>query len=180
MTRINARSLRRLAIAGCALLLASRVVVGQGPGAAPTVAQRPAAASPYFSAADALEISTFAVGDLSDDANWLALTQSVRRDASGNAYRHDGDPTYVKPTPIRLWAVDAHRGQRQAVFPDKRPVRAARWSPDGSQLAMLAYDGDVFEPVIWTRATGRTMTLKLPVGKYVAETSNIRWTHKGG
>jgi hypothetical protein len=89
MTRIDARSLRRLAFAGCALILSSRAVVGQGPAA--TAAQRPATASPYFSAADALDISTFAIGDLSDDGKWLALTQSVRRDAYGNDYRRDGD-----------------------------------------------------------------------------------------
>ena len=105
------------------------MVVGQAPAAA-TAAQRPlAASSPYFSATDALDINTFAVGDLSDDGKWLALTQSVRRDGYGTDYRHDGDPTYVKPTPVRLWAVDAHSGQRQAIFPDKRPVRATRWSP---------------------------------------------------
>src|SRR5258708_9733195 len=44
---------------------------------------------------------------------------------------------------------------------------------------MLAYDGDVFEPVIWTRATGRTRTMKLPAGRCVAETSDIRWTKNG-
>lgn len=178
MTRSNARSLRRLAFAGCALLVSTRAVDGQAPGAT-TGAQRPIAASPYFSATDALDINTFAVGDLSDDGKWLALTQSVRRDGYGTDYRHDGDPSYVKPTPVRLWAVDAHGGQRQPVFPDKRAVRATRWSPDGSQLAFLAYNGDVFEPTIWWRATGKVTTLKLPPGKYVAETSDIRWAKKG-
>ena len=115
MTRSNARSLR-LAFAGCALLFSTRAVVGQAP-ASTTASQRPLAASPYFSATDALDINTFAVGDLSDDGKWLALTQSVRRDGYGTDYRHDGDPTYVKPTPVRLWAVDAHTGQRQADLP---------------------------------------------------------------
>jgi len=97
MRRSNARLLR-LAFAGCALLISSQAVVGQAPGAPP--AQRPVATSPYFSASDALDINTFAVGDLSDDGKWVALTQTVRRDAYGNDYRHDGDPTYVKATPV--------------------------------------------------------------------------------
>jgi dipeptidyl aminopeptidase/acylaminoacyl peptidase len=177
MTRSNGRTLRRLALTGCALLFSSQAVLGQTPAA--TVAQRPAAASPFFSAADALDLNAFAIGDLSDDGKWLALTQSVRRDAYGNDYRHDGDPTYVKPTPVLLWSVDAHTGQRQAIFADKRPIRATRWSPDGSQLAFLSYNGDVFVPAVWTRATDQVRTVKLPVGKYVAESSDIRWTKKG-
>lgn len=138
-----------------------------------------APASIYFTADDALEISTFAAGDVSDDGRWVALTQAVRRDAFGNDYRHDGDPTYVHPSPVRLWAVDTRSGQRRPVFSDKRAIRAMRWSPDGGQLAMLLWNGDAYEPEIWDRTTGKLTTLKLPVGKYVAETSDLRWSAGG-
>ncbi len=136
-------------------------------------------ASMYFSADDALEISTYAIADLSDDGRWLALTQSVRRDAFGTDYRHDGDPTYVHATPVRLWSVDMRTGQRQPVFADKRAVRAAKWSPDATRLALLVWNGDVYEPAIWNRASSKTVTLKLPAGKYVAETSDLRWNSAG-
>jgi len=132
-----------------------------------------------FTADDALEINSATIADMSDDGRWLAFTQSVRRDGYGNDYRHDGDPTYVHPTPVRLWSVDARTGQRQAVFPDKRAVRGMRWSHDGSQLAMLVWNGDAFEPAVWNRATGKLTPLKLPAGKYVAETSDIRWNGAG-
>ena len=116
---------------------------------------------------------------MSDDGHWLALTQSVRRDAYGNDYRHDGDPTYVHPTPVRLWSVDARTGQRVAVFPDKRAMRGMRWSPDGSQLAILVWNGDVYEPAVWSRTSAKLTQLKVPAGKYVAETSDIRWNAAG-
>src|ERR1044071_10384802 len=112
-------------------------------------------ASPNFAAADALDINAFSAGDLSDDGKWLVLTQSVRRDAYGTDYRHDGDPTYVKPTPIRMWVVDAHSGQRTPIFADKKAVRGGQWSADGNQLAFLIWNGDVFEPAVWSRATGK-------------------------
>jgi dipeptidyl aminopeptidase/acylaminoacyl peptidase len=133
----------------------------------------------YFTADDALEINTYAVADVTDDGRWVALTLAVRRDAYGNDYRHDGDPAYVHPSPLRLWSVDARTGQRQPVFPDKRAVRGMRWSPDGTQLAMLEWTGDVYEPAIWNRATGKVATLKLPAGKYVAEASDLRWNGAG-
>ncbi len=135
--------------------------------------------SPFFTAQDALEISTYAVADLSEDGRWLALTQAVRRDSYGNDFRHDGDPTYVHPTSLRLWIADARTGDRKPVFPDKRAVRGMRWSPNGSQLALLAWNGDTYEPAIYTRASGKLVSLKLPAGKYVAEASDIRWNGAG-
>jgi dipeptidyl aminopeptidase/acylaminoacyl peptidase len=169
----------RSRLALCLLILGvTPRIRAQGP-VAPAGSARPAATSHLFSAADALDISSFAIADMTDDGSRLALTQSVRRDNFGTDYRRDGDPTYVRPTSVRLWAVDARTGQRQAVFPDKRPVRAMRWSPDGSQLAFLTWNGDAFEPTIWTRATGRIATLKMPAGKYVAEQSDLRWTAGG-
>lgn len=132
-----------------------------------------AAPSPYFTPEDALEVNTFAIADLSDDGKWIALTQTVRRDGFGIDYRHDGDPTYVHPVAVRLWSVDARTGQRQPVFADKRAVRGMKWSPDGSQLAMLIWNTDAFEPAIWNRATGKVATLKMPAGKYVAETASV-------
>ncbi|HEY6220797.1 MAG TPA: prolyl oligopeptidase family serine peptidase, partial [Gemmatimonadaceae bacterium] len=136
-------------------------------------------ASPYFAASDALDINAFNAGDLSDDGKWLVLTQSVRRDGYGTDYRHDGDPTYVKPTPVRMWVVESHSGQRTPIFADKKAVRGGQWSADGNQLAFLIWNGDVFEPAVWSRATGKVTTLKMPAGKYVAETSDIRWTTSG-
>jgi dipeptidyl aminopeptidase/acylaminoacyl peptidase len=145
-------------------------------------AQRAAVArapTPYFLAEDALDINTYAIADLSDDGKWIALTQAVRRDGFGNDYRHDGDPSYVHATPLRLWAVDVKTGQRTPVFADKRPARGMKWSPDGSQLALLLWNGDVYEPAVWTRATGKVATIKMPAGKYVAENSDVRWNAAG-
>ncbi len=142
-------------------------------------AVRQASGSPLFSAEDALDITSFQVADLTADGRWLAATSSVRRDGFGADFRRDADPTYVRPNAVRLWVVDTRTGERRAVFPDKRSVRSARWSPDGSQLALLQFNGTSFEPVIWNRASGRVTTVKPPAGKYLAENSDLRWTPDG-
>ena len=136
-------------------------------------------ASRFFTASDALDINTWQVADVTDDGRWVAMTHSIRRDGFGNDYRRDGDPSYLRVTPVRLWVIDSRSGQRTAVFPDKRPVRAARWSPDGSQLAFLMLTGEALEASVWNRATGKVTALKLPTGKYVAEQSDVRWTAGG-
>jgi dipeptidyl aminopeptidase/acylaminoacyl peptidase len=137
------------------------------------------ASSSLFSARDALDINNWSIADVTDDGAWVAMTHSIRRDGFGNDYRRDGDPTYLRVTPVRLWVIDSRTGQRTAVFPDKRPIRGARWSPNGSQLAFLMLNGESLEPMIWNRATGKTATLKMPAGKYVAEQSDVRWTAGG-
>ena len=137
------------------------------------------AANSTFAAADALGIVSFTIGDLSDDGRSLAVTSSVRKDAFGQDFRRDGDPTYVRGAPTRVLLIDTKSGKTRPIFGEMKSVRAMRWSPDGSRLALLAFNGDVYEPVIWTKSSGKTTTLNLPAGKYVAENSDVRWTPDG-
>ena len=44
---------------------------------------------------------------------------------------------------------------------------------------MLVLQNESFPPVIWDRATGRATTVAAPAGTYVAESSDVRWTHNG-
>lgn len=128
---------------------------------------------------DALGIVSVSVGDLTDDGHYIAATSSVRRDAYGVDYRRDGDPTYVRGALTRVMIIDTKTGQTSPVFPVMKSVRSMEWSKDGAQLAMLVFNGDVYDPVLWTRATGKSVTLRLPAGKYVSENSDVRWTPEG-
>lgn len=153
----------------------------QGPTAAPASAStdRTRPAPTDFVPEDALGIVSYTIGDLSEDGRYIAATSSVRRDAFGTDYRRDGDPTYVRGAPTRVLLIDTKSGQSTPIFTEPKSVRVMRWSRDGTRLAMLVFNGDVYEPVIWTKATNKSVTLKLPAGKYVAETSDIRWTPDG-
>ncbi|MGH7677185.1 MAG: S9 family peptidase, partial [Gemmatimonadaceae bacterium] len=127
----------------------------------------------------ALDITSYNVSDLSSDGRWVVATSSVRRDGFGVDYRRDGDPSYVRPGALKLWVIDTKSGDRRAVFPDKRNVRGARWSPDGVRLAWLELQGESFVPVIWDRTSSRSVVVRVPPGKYVAENSDLRWTNDG-
>src|SRR5689334_12692944 len=166
-------------VTGCVFFVHATTLAGQATPRSAATQQASRAPTTAFAAEDALDVVTAAVGDLTDDGRWLALTSSVRRDAYGQDYRRDGDPTYVRGTPTRLLVIDTKSGVSQSVFPDKRPVRAPRWSPDGKRLAMLLFNGDVYEPAVWDRASGKLTVGHLPAGKYVAETSDIRWASDG-
>ena len=132
-----------------------------------------------FTASDALDIGSFAVLDLTTDGRWIAATSSTRRSTLGVDYRRDGDPSYIRPSRVTVWVLDATNGERRQVFPDARNIRAAAWSPDAAQLGMLVLVDSTYAPIIWNRTTGVARTLPVPQGQYVAENSDLRWTADG-
>lgn len=156
-------------------LATPRAALSAGQPASESARRAPAT----FVAEDALGIVSYTIGDLTEDGRYIAATSSVRREAMGVDNKRDGDPTYVRGAPNKVMLIDTKSGQNTPIFTEPKSVRVMRWTRDGSRLAMLVFNGDVYEPVVWTRATNKAVTLKLPAGKYVAETSDIRWTPDG-
>lgn len=162
----------------------------------PALAQAPRP----FTAADALDITTWSVQDLSEDGRWLAAAAAPRRGGLGVDHRRDGDPTYIRPALARLWVVNTGTGQRHEVFREPRTGRGAAWSPDGSRLAILAQEGDAIALAIWERTqgprdggrrqgsepggveppiSGRLAWIRTPPDQYVAENSELAWSRDG-
>ena len=169
--------------------LASLVALALAAAAVPIVAQQPTGSAnrtsstpndpTTFRAEDALDVVAMTTADLSDDGRYAAVISTVRRDAFGTDFRHDGDPAYLRVSTARLLVIDTKSGATTDVFNAKRAIRGARWAPDSHHLAMLLFNGDVLEPAIWDRTSGRSTTLHLPSGQYVAENSDIRWSPDG-
>ncbi len=159
--------LRRLALLIAAVAVATPAMRAQAP------------LRTAFTANDALDVTTAQIADLSADGRWLLVSVATRRDALGVDYRRDTDPTYLRVSPSRLRLIDTRDGTAKNVFPDARPTRSPVWSPDGARVAMLMLRDDRLEPMIWDRATGRTRTLTVPTGMYIAENSDVRWTNDG-
>ena len=148
-------------------ILAPAILGAQGPSRAP------------FTANHALDVATAQIADLSPDGRWLAVSTARRRDGLGVDYRRDTDPTYLRVSPALLKVIDTRDGASRNVFADARTVRSPVWSPDATRLAVLVLRDDRLEPVIWDRQSGRTKTVPVPAGFYVAENSDVRWTHDG-
>src|SRR5688572_1393445 len=133
-----------------------------------------------FTIEDALDMRTYSVADVTKDGRWIAATVSTRRDALGTDYFRDTDPTYVRDNKGQVLLIDATTGAQRPIFPGKETVKSLVWSPDGTKLALLHMrTGSTFEPVLWDRASGKFTVVKVPAGKYVAETSDIRWLPNG-
>jgi len=132
-----------------------------------------------FTVDDMLDVVNVSVADLSNDGRWLAATATSLRDRIGIDNYRFGDPTYVAPSSADVLIIDTQSAKVQKLFPDKRQVRSLKWSHDGSCLALLIRKGELFEPIIWERATGKLRAVNLPPGKYAAETTELHWSPGG-
>ena len=132
-----------------------------------------------LTARDILDIRTTSVADLSSDGKWLALTVSLRRDGLGADFSRDGDPTYLRATPVELLIVDTKSLAQRPVFRAKTAVRGTTWSPDASRLAMFVVANEAQQLQVWDRTTGRITSPVLPQGYYIAENSELRWSGDG-
>ena len=165
------------------LLLVPAALAAQAPAAATPAGVAATASAPAarFTVDDLLDRPSWSTGELTPDGRWLVATSTTQRARLGADFFRDGDPTYVRPAAQHVWVVDTRTGERTAVFPTPRNVRALTWAPDGRRLAMLVYDADAdqFRPVVWDRESRRATTVRLPAGRYVAETSDLDWHDDG-
>lgn len=138
-----------------------------------------AAASSEFTVNDLLEVANINVADLSDDGRWIAATIGSLRDRIGIDNRRFGDPTYVAPSLVDVFVIDTQTAKAQRLFPGKRQVRGLKWSPDSTRLALFVLKGDLFEPTIWERATGRFLTVNATAAKVAAQNAEFEWSADG-
>jgi hypothetical protein len=118
-----------------------------------------------FNVDDLLDVKNVSLADLSDDSRWMAVTIGSARDRIGVDNHRFGDPTYTAPSLVEVWVIETQTAKSQKLFSDKRQVRAMRWSPDGSRLALLEQKPDGAAPMIWERASGQLQPVSLPAGE---------------
>ncbi len=128
-----------------------------------------------------LDAATVNAGDLSSDGRWLAGTTLTTRGRIGIDNTRFQDPTYIAPSATDVWVVNTTDGTASVrkVFPDKRQVRALKWSPDGSVLALFVLSGNTYQPVLFDRATGSVRDVPVPNGKEAADNAEFEWSADG-
>jgi dipeptidyl aminopeptidase/acylaminoacyl peptidase len=162
------------------LALGSALILSALSTAGSHAQNQPAAVAPsVFTVEDMLEVRNFGGGDLSDDGRWLATVVGSLRDRIGIDNSRFGDPTYVAPFLTEVWVIDAQDGKTQKLFPEKRQIGSIKWSPDGSKLALLVLQQNVYAPMVWERATGKWLKVTLPPGQFAAENSELSWAPGG-
>ena len=151
-----------------ALYLATALVL-----AAPAAAQQG-----RFTVDDVLDLANANVADITEDGKLAVVTTASLRDRIGINNTRYGDPTYVAPSLADVWIVETESGKATRLFPDKRQVRGFRWSPDGQALVFAALRNGRFEPMLWQRASGKTVPIRLPATALLAD-GELQWSDDG-
>jgi dipeptidyl aminopeptidase/acylaminoacyl peptidase len=132
-----------------------------------------------FTVDDLLEVTNINIADLSDDGQWLVATTGSLRDRIGNDNSRFGDANYIAPALSDLWVIETITGKKQKLFQNKQQVFNMKWSPAGDRLALFVRKGDLKEPMIWERRTGKFTTISLPAGKQAANNTAFYWSADG-
>ena len=134
------------------------------------------AATP-FTVDDMMRVTNANIADVSADGRWVAVTVASLEDRIGINNHRFGDPTYIAPARMDLLVIDTQNGTSRKVFPERTQVRGAKWSPDGSRLALFGLRGDAFQAAIWDRASGKLTSLTPPGGMSADDSSDPIWAN---
>src|SRR5213075_1504842 len=136
------------------------------------------AATP-FTVEDMMRVTNANIADVSADGRWVAVTVASLEDRIGINNHRFGDPTYIAPSRMDLLVIDTQNGTSRRVFPERTQVRHAKWSPDGSRLALFVLRGDAFQAAIWNRLDSTLVALTPPEGMSIDDSSEPVWTADG-
>jgi dipeptidyl aminopeptidase/acylaminoacyl peptidase len=129
-----------------------------------------------FTVDDLLHVANAAIGDVSADGRFVAITVSTLEDRIGIDNHRFGDPTYIAPNRMDLIVFDTQSGTSRKLLPERTQVRGLKWSPDGSRLALFALRGNAFEARIWERAAAKFTVIAPPSGKSIDDSGEFYWT----
>ena len=135
-----------------------------------------------LTAEEMLKVTTAWVLDVSDDGRNVAYTARRAFDNATADRRRYGDPTYVAPSAVRLFAVDTATGLSRQVLPDLADVRQAAWSHGGTQLAFLQLQPGIAsaEPAVrlrvWDAGRGAVRDIILKGDARIAVNSSLNWS----
>lgn len=149
------------------------------PARAQVPGRTPAAVQAGFTIEDVLDTRNVSLADLSDDGRWAVVTTTTLRDRVGVDNSRYGDPTYINPGVAEISIVDLRSGAWRKLFEDRRQARSFAWAPDGSRLAFLLRDGDVYRLSIWERERDRLRTISTPANRIVSDNTSLQWTADG-
>ena len=136
-----------------------------------------------FTAEDMLKVASISVLDVSDDGQRVAAGARTTWDNPETDHRRTGDPTYLSSSRVTLLVIDTQTGATHKPFKGLASVRRAKWSRDGTRLAILTADEEGGMPVarlfVWD--TDKTALAEIPrqPGVSVAANTDLDWTPDG-
>jgi dipeptidyl aminopeptidase/acylaminoacyl peptidase len=134
---------------------------------------------PRFTTELALDVRSPQIADVTDDGRLAAVVVRTRRGRVDVDHQRFGDPTYVAPTLVSAFVLDARTGERTWLHESPAQVQGFTWSPDGSRLAYLLHDGDDYRLRVYDAAAGSSREVGLDTDLPIASSSPLVWSPDG-
>ncbi len=132
-----------------------------------------------FTIDDYFASASLRVEDLTEDGRWAACQISTPADRLPQDHSRYGDPTYISASRADFVVLDTKTGQLIRFYPEKRQVRSATWSRDGSRLAFLVLEEGRYLLNVWSRESGRLIPVPVPVDNTLVDSFPLIWSPDG-
>lgn len=132
-----------------------------------------------FSTELALDVRSPQIADVTDDGRLAAIVLRTRRGRVDVDHERFGDPTYVAPSLVTAFVLDTRSGERTWLHESPAQVEEFTWSPDGTRLAYLHYDGDVHRLRVYDTGSGSAREVELDTDLPIASSSPLVWSPDG-
>lgn len=137
-----------------------------------------------FSMEDFFRARSVSLEALSADGTRAVVSYTATADRMGLDSYRTGDPSYVAPQRSDIQIVDTRSGEATVLFPEKRQLQRAAWSPDGRTLALVVRDvpglDAPFRLLLRDGTSGEMRTAPLPEGTVLDPGTELRWLPDGG
>lgn len=132
-----------------------------------------------FTMDDALRVRSVGMADVTDDARWVAATVSTSKSRMNTDHFRFGDPTYIGPSLVEAFVLDAESGDRWDLFSEPSQVTGFSWSPNGERLAFYQLVGDEVRLMVWERENGRMGQIDVRPGRELVWGGSLEWLPDG-
>ena len=132
-----------------------------------------------FTSQDVLNVKSFRAMDITNDGQFVAGIIRARKDRLNIDHGRYGDPNYVAPYTSEIVIIDIKEDVTDMIFDTGKIMGGLKWSPEGSDLACMAYEEGEFRLYIYNTANGRTKRIKLKTDLDIASNSLLEWTPDG-
>ena len=129
-----------------------------------------------FTPADALNLSTESIRNMTEDGKYLVITTGTRRDRMETDHKRYRDPSYVTPSYTKVRILNSETRESWLLFNEKIILSGLEISPDNEQLAVMIYRGGDYQIYTYDLVKKKIKQVKLKVNKKIASSSTLSWT----
>ncbi len=129
-----------------------------------------------FTPADALNVQTISIREMTEDGKYLIMTSGTRKDRMNTDHKRYRDPSYIADRSTIVEVMDVDAKTTWSIFNQKINLQGLTVSPDNSTVALLLYADGGYKIYLYDLAKRKLSPIKLKLKKTIASNSTLVWS----